>query len=53
MVLVSLRIRDMPRDILMKTIKDYEDEFKKFIGANEFPAYELQTHEVSLEVADS
>lgn len=43
----------MQRDILMKTIKDYEDEFKKFIGANEFPVYELQTHEVSLEVADS
>lgn len=43
----------MQRDVLMKIIKDYEDEFKKFIGVNEFPAYELQTHEVSLEVADS
>lgn len=43
----------MQRDILLKTIKDYENEFKKFIGAGEFPTYELQTYEVSLAVADT
>lgn len=32
----------MQRDILLKTIKDYENEFKKFIGTGEFPTYDLK-----------
>lgn len=40
----------MQRDILLKTIKDYENEFKKFTGTGEFPTYELQTYETRLQL---
>lgn len=31
----------------------YEEEYKKFMGTNQFPKYELQFNEVSLNVADN
>ena len=31
----------------------YEEEYKKFMGTNQFPKYELQFKEVSLNVADN
>lgn len=43
----------MNRDLLVKQIKTYEDEFKDFMGIKEFPTYELQTKEASKIIADS
>lgn len=41
------------RNILMKQLKAYEDEFIEFMGIEKFPAYELQTKEASTVIADS
>ena len=35
------------------TLKQYEREFKEFVGIKDFPIYQLTTKEVSLSVADS
>lgn len=43
----------MHRDLLVKQLKTYEDEFKHFMGIEEFPVYELQTQEASKTIADS
>lgn len=37
---------------LSKEIKKCEDEFKIFMGIDEFPIYELQTYEISQTIAD-
>lgn len=43
----------MYRDLLVKQLKTYEDEFKYFMGIEEFPIYELHTKEVSGTIADA
>ena len=37
---------------IKKQLALYEEEYKKFMGINQFPKYELQFKEVSLNVAD-
>lgn len=43
----------MHRDLLVEQLKTYEDEFRVFMGIEEFPTYELETKEVSIIIADS
>jgi hypothetical protein len=43
----------MNRDLLVKHLKIYEDEFKHFMGIEEFPVFELQTQKASINIADS
>lgn len=43
----------MHRNLLIEQLKIYEDEFRVFMGIEEFPTYELQTKEVSITIADS
>ena len=38
--------------VIEKQLTLYEEEYKKFMGINQFPKYELQFKEVSLNVAD-
>lgn len=35
----------MYKNLLVKQLEAYEDEFKDFMGIEEFPIYELQTKE--------
>lgn len=42
----------MHRDLLLKQLKIYEDQFQYFMGIKKFPVYELQTKEASKSTAD-
>ena len=39
-------------NVIEKQLTVYDEEYKKFKGFNQFPKYELQFKEVSLNVAD-
>lgn len=43
----------MYKNVILKTLASYESDFKKFMGIDEFPTYELKMHEVSLGAATS
>ena len=38
--------------LIEKKLAFYEEEYKKFMGINQFPKYELQFKEISLNIAD-
>lgn len=38
--------------LIEKKLAFYEEEYKKFMGINKFPKYELQFKEISLNIAD-
>lgn len=42
----------MKKDLLLLQLKKYEEDYKKFMDIEEFPAYKLQTREVSLSLSD-
>lgn len=41
------------KDLLLNQLKQYEDEFKHFIGIEEFPEYQLLIKEASLDIAEA
>lgn len=43
----------MDRDLIVKQLKTYEDDYKDFMVIKEFPIYELQTQEASKTIADA